>query len=343
MDNKTEQKYIETLQKASAKIKELLREVEALKKKEPIAIVGMACRFPGGANNPEKFWELLEKGVDAVTEVPPDRWDAKKYYDPDPTAPGKMYTVMGGFLDIPVDQFGASFFNISPKEATRLDPQQRMLLEVTWEAFENAGINPALLKGSNTGVFLGISGDDYSDSRRIPKLYDKINAYSITGTTFSTAAGRISYFLGLEGPCMAVDTACSSSLVCLHLACRSLQSKESDAALVGGVMLDISPVTHICFFKLQAVSPDGRCKTFDASADGYSRGEGCGVLLLKRLSDAVKDGDRILAVIKGSAVNQDGKSNGLTAPNGIAQQKVILRAIEDAGISPADVGYIEAH
>ncbi len=343
MDNKTEQKYIETLQKASVRIKDLLREVEALKKKEPIAVIGMACRFPGGANNPEKFWELLEKGVDAVTQVPPDRWDAKKYYDPDPTAAGKMYTAMGGFLDIPVDQFDASFFNISPKEASRLDPQQRLLLEITWEALENTGVNPASLKGSNTGVFLGISGDDYSDSRRIPKLYDKINAYSITGTTFSTAAGRISYFLGLEGPCMAVDTACSSSLVCLHLACRNLQSKESDAALVGGVMLDISPVTHICFSKLQAISPDGKCKTFDASADGYSRGEGCGVVVLKRLSDAVKHGDRILAVIKGSAVNQDGKSSGLTAPNGLAQQKVILRAMEDAGISPSDIDYIEAH
>ena len=343
MDNKTEQKYIQTLQKASVRIKDLMKQVESLKKKEPIAVIGMACRFPGGADTPEKFWEILEKGVDTVTEVPPDRWDAEKYYDPDPEVPGKIYTAMGGFLDSPIDRFDASFFNISPKEASRMDPQQRLLLEVSWEAVENSGLNAASLKGSNTGVFIGISGDDYSDSRKLPQLYDKINAYSITGTTFSTAAGRISYVYGFEGPCMAVDTACSSSLVCLHLACRSLQLGESDAAMVCGVMLNISPGTHICFSKLQAISPDGKCKSFDASADGYVRGEGCGVIMLKRLSDALKDGNSVLAVIKGSAVNQDGKSNGLTAPNGIAQQKVIREALKDAGISPAAVGFIEAH
>ena len=343
MDSQTEQKYKETLKKASERIKNLDAQLNALKTKAPIALIGMACRFPGGANTPDQFWNVLKNGVDTICEVPKERWDAKTYFDSDPTTPGKMFTAMGGFLKSSIQQFDAPFFNISPKEASRLDPQQRLLLEVTWEALENSGISPTSLMGTQTGVYIGISGDDYSDIRKIPKLYDQINAYSITGTTFSTAAGRISYYFGFEGPCIALDTACSSSLVALHLACKSLQSNESNAAVVGGVMLDISPATHICFSKLQAISPDGRCKTFDASANGYSRGEGCGVIILKRLSDAIQDGDPILAVIKGTAINQDGTSNGLTAPNGIAQQKVMLSAIADAGVEPGDVKFIETH
>jgi acyl transferase domain-containing protein len=343
MNPVTEAQYQQILQKASQKIKDLLAEMDALKQRDAIAIIGMACRFPGGARSPELYWECLKNGVDAIREVPSERWDASAYYDPDPNAAGKMYVSQGGFLNEPIDLFDAPFFRISLKEAQGLDPQQRLLLEVSWEALENAGIQTAALNGSQTGVFIGISSDDYTLVHRHSSDPASINAYSITGTTASTAAGRLSYMYGFEGPCLAVDTACSSALVALHLACRSLRSRESHTALVGGVNLLLAPETHICFSKLQAVSPDGRCKTFDATANGYVRGEGCGVVILKRLSDALQDGNRILAVVKGSAINQDGKSSGLTAPNGIAQQRVIRQALQDAELSPHDVSYIEAH
>jgi acyl transferase domain-containing protein len=343
MNPVTEAQYQQTLQKASQKIQDLLAEIDALKQRDDIAIIGMACRFPGGARSPELYWECLKNGVDAIREVPADRWDATAYYDPDPNAAGKMYVSQGGFLNEPIDLFDAPFFRISLKEAQSLDPQQRLLLEVSWEALENAGIDTVELSGSQTGVFIGISSDDYTLVHRHSSDPASINAYAITGTTASTAAGRLAYLYGFEGPCLAVDTACSSALVALHLACRSLRSKESHAALVGGVNLLLAPETHICFSKLQALSPDGRCKTFDAAANGYVRGEGCGVVILKRLSDALQDGNRILAVVKGSAVNQDGKSSGLTAPNGIAQQHVIRQALQDAELSPHDVSYIEAH
>ena len=305
---------------------------------EVIAIVGLGCRFPGSANSPDALWELLLDGVDAITEIPRDRWDIDAYFDPDPTAPGKMYTRWGGFVDH-IRDFDHAFFGISPKEARGMDPQQRMLLEVTWEALEHAGIPPSSLHGGTAGVFLGICSTDYSHRT----LLEPIDAYSGTGTAFSVAAGRISYFLGLGGPCVAIDTACSSSLVAVHQACRALEGRETDLALVAGVNAILVPKSHLFFSALRAMSPVGRCKSFDASADGYVRSEGCGVVVLKRLADARRDGDRIFALIRGSAVNQDGRSNGLTAPNGLAQEAVMRSALARAGLSPSDIDYVEAH
>jgi amino acid adenylation domain-containing protein/non-ribosomal peptide synthase protein (TIGR01720 family) len=340
--NQSEQNYKQTLKKASDHIKTLLSEIDTLKKNEPIAIIGMACRFPGDANTPENFWNLIENRIDAIREVPPNRWDANAYYDPDPEAPGKMYTKMGGFLD-GIENFDARFFGISPKELRSLDPQQRLLLETSWQAFENAGINTSTLKGSNTGVFIGILNTDYARSHLFSMDFNRIDAYSVTGMSFSTASGRISYYYGLEGPNISIDTACSSSLVSVHLACQSLKNQECNMAVAGGVNLILTPEVHIGFCKMKALSPDGRCKSFDASADGLSRGEGCGIIVLKRLSDAKNNGDPILAIIKGSSVNQDGKSNGFTAPNGLAQRKVIDNALNQAGIKSDAVSYIEAH
>lgn len=303
----------------------------------------MACRFPAGANSPELYWNLLAQGVDGVTEAPETRWKVSDYLSSDKLEPGKMYTARGGFVDVAVDKFDARFFGISPKEANGLDPQQRLLLEVSWEAIEDAGILPATLKYSRTGVYVGISGDDYARCHRHSGAPQTIDAYSLTGTTPSTSAGRISYTLGLQGPSMALDTACSSSLVALHLATRSLRSGETDMALVGGVNLILSPENHIAFSKLQAISPDGYCRSFDANANGYVRSEGCAMIFLKREADALRDGDKILAVIRGTAINQDGKTNGLAAPNGQAQQAVILEALKDAGVTPAQLDYLEAH
>lgn len=310
---------------------------------EPVAIIGMACRFPGGANDPDAFWRLLDRGGDAVGTVPADRWDAAAYLDADGKVPGTMHTAQGGFLDVALDRFDYGFFRLSPKEARALDPQQRLLLEVSWEALESAGIVPATLKRSRTGVFIGLSGDDYTLAHRHSADLSRIDAYSITGSTPSTAAGRIAYFLGLEGPAIPVDTACSSSLVAFHLACQSLRDGETDLGLVGGVNLILAPATHVCFSRLQAISPDGRCKSFAASADGYGRGEGCGMVVLKRLADARRDGDPILAVVKATAVNQDGASNGFTAPNGAAQKRLLREALDKAGLSPTDIQYVETH
>ncbi|MBI1357394.1 MAG: SDR family NAD(P)-dependent oxidoreductase [Acidobacteria bacterium] len=306
---------------------------------EPIAILGAACRIPGGANDLEAFWELLRNETDAVREVPADRWDIEQYYDPDPDAPGKMYTRWGGFLG-PVDGFDAAFFGVSPREALSMDPQQRLLLETAWEALENAGQAADRLQGSQTGVFVGISAYDYYHLQRRSAAID---AYTGSGVTFSVAAGRLAYVLGLQGPTMAVDTACSSSLVTIHLACQSLRNRECDLALAGGVNLILSPENTIYSCRLHALAADGRCKTFDARANGYVRGEGCGMTTLKRLSDALRDGDPILAVIRGSAVNQDGRSNGLTAPNGPAQEAVIRKALASGGVRPEEVSYVEAH
>jgi len=306
---------------------------------EPIAIVGIGCRFPG-ANDPEAFWQLLREGVDAIAEVPSQRWNIDRFYDSHPATPGKMYTRWGGFLD-QVDQFDPSFFKISPREAQYLDPQQRLLLEVAWEALENAAIVPENLAGSQTGVFIGIGNFEYH--RLIYNDLSSINAYSSTGTSLSITANRLSYLLDLQGPSMAVDTACSSSLVAVHLACQSLQNQESNLCLVGGVNLILSPEPTIAFSQTRMMSADGRCKTFDASADGYVRGEGCAVIVLKRLSNALEDGDRILAIIRGSAVNQDGLSNGITAPNSPAQQAVIRQALKNAQVQPAQISYVEAH
>jgi acyl transferase domain-containing protein/aryl carrier-like protein/protein-L-isoaspartate O-methyltransferase len=306
---------------------------------EPIGIVGIGCRFPG-AKNPESFWQLLRNGVDAITEIPPDRWDIDAFYDPTPATPGKMHTRWGGFLE-QVDRFDASFFGISPRETERMDPQQRILLEVTWEALENAGLVPESLSGSRTGVFVGISNSDYT--QLLIKNYSNINAYNAVGCSSCISANRISYFLNLRGPSVAIDTACSASLVALHFACQSLKNFESDLCIVGGVNLILSPETNITFSQARMMAPDGRCKTFDASADGYVRAEGCGVVILKRVQDALRDGDHIQAVIRGSAVNQDGLTYALTAPNGVAQQVVINQALENAGVAPAQISYVETH
>jgi acyl transferase domain-containing protein/acyl-CoA synthetase (AMP-forming)/AMP-acid ligase II/acyl carrier protein len=306
---------------------------------DPIAIIGLGCRFPG-AENPEAFWRLLREGKDAVTEVPRERWNIDAFYDSDPGAPGKMCTRRGGFL-AGVDLFAASFFGISPREAAVMDPQQRLVLEVSWEALERAGQAPDRLAGSRTGVFVGIGSTEYFHLQLDQGL--EVQMYSGTGTAMSIAANRVSYVLGLQGPSIAVDTACSSSLVAVHLACQSLRSGESDLALAGGVNLMLSPYTTIIFSKARMQAPDGRCKTFDAAADGYVRGEGCGMVVLKRLSDALADGDPVLAVLQGSAVNQDGLSNGLTAPSRQAQQAVIQSALAMAGVEPAAIDYVEAH
>ncbi len=311
-----------------------------LARHEPIAIVGMGLRLPGGANNAESFKRLLWSGTDAVTAIPGDRWRLDDFYAEDPDAPGKMTTRYGAFLE-GIDQFDAEFFGISPREASSLDPQQRLLMEVSWEALEDAGHSPAELNGSSTGVYLGIANSDYG--RAIFSQTDLVDAYFSTGNAFSVAAGRLSYFLGLLGPSIAVDTACSSSLVALHLACQGLRLRECDRALVGGVNIILTPEMNINFSKARMMAADGRCKTFDAKADGYVRGEGCAVVVLRRLRDALADGDRILALVRGSAINQDGRSGGLTAPNGPAQEAVIRRALASAELAPDAISYIEAH
>ncbi|MFC5751232.1 SDR family NAD(P)-dependent oxidoreductase [Actinomadura rugatobispora] len=303
---------------------------------EPIAVVGMACRFPGGANSPEAFWRLLVEGRDAVTDIPATRWGAAELYDPDPYAPDSANSRWGGFLD-DVSGFDAAFFNISPREAEAMDPQQRLLLETAWEALERAAIGPGSLAGSRTGVFGGLVYSDYQ------QLAAEVGPYSGTGNAHSVAVGRISYLLDLHGPCTALDTGCSSSLVAVHLAAQSLRLRESDMALAGGVNVILDPDTHIALGQWGAFAPDGRCKTFDAAADGMVRGEGCGVVVLKRLGDALRDGDRVLAVIRGSAVNSDGRSQGVTAPNTNAQAAVLRDALRFADASPASVGLIEAH
>jgi len=328
------QRAILTIQKMRAKIESLERA-----RVEPIAIIGIGCRFPGGANNPEAFFQLLEDGVDAIREVPPERWPLEAE---GPDTEGEERALRwGSFLD-DVDKFDASFFGISPREAESLDPQQRLLLEVSWEALERAGQLPERLMGSRTGVFVGIWALDYQQ-RVLAQGEDKLDAYCFTGNVLSTAAGRLAYTIGLQGPCISVETACSSSLTAIHLACQSLRNGESSLALAGGVNLMLSPATTKLLSKTQALSPDGRCKSFDSRANGFVRGEGCGMVVLKRLSDAERDGDAIIALIRGSAVNQDGRSTGLTAPNVLSQQALLRQALENARVAPSDVGYVEAH
>jgi acyl transferase domain-containing protein/acyl carrier protein len=306
---------------------------------EPIAIVGVGLRFPG-ANDRPSFWRLLRDGCDAISEVPRERWNIDDYYDPRPGTPGRVSSRFGGFIT-DVDRFDARFFGMSPREAMSLDPQHRVLLEVAWHAIEDAGLPPQALAGSPTGVFIGITTDDYAQLQTSADVAADI--YSGLGVTKSAAAGRLSYVLGLRGPSMAIDTACSSSLVAVHLACESLHREECRVALAGGVNLLLSPLGAIQLSQMKTLAPDGRCKTFDAAADGYVRSEGCGVVVLKRVSDAIADNDRVLALIRGSATNHDGRSGGLTVPNGNAQEAVVRGAIARAGIAPADVSYVEAH
>ncbi len=310
-------------------------------KAEPIAVVGMGCRFPG-ADSPDRFWRLLRDGVDATREIPADRWDVDAVYDADRGVPGKMYTRRGGFLER-VDAFDPQFFGISPREARHMDPQQRFLLEVTWEALENANQAPDRLFDSATGVFVGMCSYDFSTLLGEWLDPGAIDLYYSTGSAPSVAAGRLSYTLGLTGPCMTVDTACSSALTAVHLACLHLRRRECDLALAGGVNLIISPAASIAFCQAGMLSPDGRCRTFDRSASGYGRGEGCGMFVLKRLADAVASGDQVLALIRGSAVSQDGPSGGLTVPSGTAQQAAIRQALESGGVEPSQVGFVEAH
>ncbi|MCP4702829.1 MAG: SDR family NAD(P)-dependent oxidoreductase [Gammaproteobacteria bacterium] len=310
--------------------------------REPIAIIGIGCRFPGGANSPEDFWELLVNGIDAISEVPADRWNLKHFYDPDPQKPGSTYTRWGGFVEN-IDRFDPRFFGISPREAMCIDPQQRMLLEIAWEALEDGGQAPENLAGTNTGVFIGISSDDYNLIQLGVNDRNLINAYTHLGGQTSIAANRISYIFDFKGPSMAIDTACSSSLVAVHTACRNLWDEDCIIALAGSVNVLIRPEGTIGFSKTSMLSPNGRCRSFDAQADGYVRSEGAGMVVLKPLSRALADQDSIYAVIRGCAVNQDGRTNGITVPNRHSQEAVIKDACQQGGISPQQVQYIEAH
>jgi myxalamid-type polyketide synthase MxaB len=331
-------------QRTLAALKEARSRIELLEKgsHEPIAVIGMACRFPGKATSTDRYWDLLDTGQHAISDFPDGRWDVDAYYDPNPDTLGKIYTRKGAFLT-QVDAFDSQFFGIPPREAVCIDPQQRLLLEVSWEALEDACQSPERLAGGRTGVFVGIGQNDYEKYRLFANKPDQIDIYDATGSGFCFASGRLSYFYDFQGPTLSVDTACSSSLVALHQACKSLQARECDLALAGGVQVMLKPETGIFLSRIKVLSPDGRCKTFDASADGYGRGEGCGVVVLRRLSEAVDRGERILAVIRGSAVNHDGASSGITAPNGQAQQALLLQAMQQAGIDPLSVDYVETH
>lgn len=332
-----------TVKKALKAIDELQSRLAAIEhaRRESIAIIGLGCRFPGGANDADSFWSLLRDGADAVREVPRNRWNIDDYFDSNTAAPGKIYTRCGAYLD-GIDLFDAHFFRFSPREARSLDPQHRLLLELSWEALENAGIAPMSLQNSHDGVFVGLASSDYSKVLAA-RSESEIDAYLATGNAHSMAAGRISYLLGWQGPSVAVDTACSSALAAVHLAIQSLRAGECNLALAGAANCLLTPDSSINFCKAHMLAPDGKCKTFDARADGFVRGEGAGVIVLKRLSDAQHDGDRILALLRGSAMNQDGHTSGPTVPNGPAQQAVIRRALENAGVQPSEISYVEIH
>jgi acyl transferase domain-containing protein len=309
---------------------------------EPIAIVGIGCRLPGGVRSPHDLWNLLVGGVDAVVEVPAERWHLSAMYHPDPAKPGRMNTRWGGFLD-QIDRFDAQFFGITPREAEPADPQQRLLLEVAYHAVEDAGLTLAALANKRASVYIGICSWDYSILQLMPEARPAIDAYTNVGSSLCIAANRISYFFNLVGPSLAVDTACSSSLVATHLGCRSIWNGESELAFVGGVNLTLRPELTIGFSKASMLSPDGRCKSFDSRANGYVRGEGAAVVILKPLSRALADRDRIYALIRATAVNQDGRTAGISVPNQVAQEANIADALRLADIAPDSIQYVEAH
>lgn len=336
--------YQARLKEALVALKKVRTRLETVERQrsEPIAIIGIGCRYPGGVHDLDSFWQLLRNGVDAIREVPADRWSLDEYYDPERGKAGKVYTRFGGFLDS-VDQFDPIFFGISPREANSMDPQQRLILEVAWEALENAEQAPDQLAGSATGVFVGATISDYLQVQARLNSPERTGTYRITGNFLNSIAGRVSYTLGLRGPAMLVDTACSSSLVAIHQAIQSLRNGETNMALAGGVNLILSPETSISACQASMLAPDGRCKTFDSRADGFIRSEGAGIVVLKRLSDALEHGDHIWAVIRGSAVNHDGASSGFSVPSKAAQEDVIRTALQNANVSAEDIAYIEAH
>ncbi|MDT5133423.1 MAG: polyketide synthase 5, partial [Mycobacterium sp.] len=306
----------------------------------PVAVIGMGCRLPGGIDSPQRLWEALLRGDDLVTEVPPDRWDADEYYDPEPGVPGRSVSKWGAFLD-DVGGFDCDFFGINEREATATDPQHRLLLETSWEAMEHAGLTPQMMAESLTGVFMGLTHGDYqllaADAHSIE------GPYGFTGTTFSLASGRIAYALGVHGPALTVDSACSSSLLAVHMGCRSLHDGESDLALAGGACVMLDPRKFASGSAQGMLSPTGRCHAFDVAADGFVTSEGCAVVLLKRLPDALRDGDRVLAVVRGTAANQDGRTINISTPSVTAQTAVYRAALAAAGMDACTVGMVEAH
>src|SRR5688572_14702411 len=310
--------------------------------KEGIAIIGIGCRFPGGANDSESFWKLLVDGREAVCEIPPDRWNIERFYDPEPGIPGKSVAKRGGFVE-GIDQFDPQFFGISPREAPYIDPQQRLLLETAWEAIENAGMVLDFEKGTELSVFVGISHNDYQLIQSTPWEHGGISPHSPTGSAHSIAANRISYCFNLRGPSVAMDTACSSALTAVHAACEHIWTGRGDVALAGGVTVMITPGGFIGFSQAGMLSPEGKCKAFDAEANGFVRGEGAGMVLLKRLSKAIEDGDPIQGILLGSALNQDGHTNGISLPSPEAQARLVKDACADAGIDPLQIGFVEAH